>query len=217
MVAMWNDIKRHHLLFKALRDMKDPSYRVCLVGGPWGLVLDDIKDLAAHYGVIDNIEFFERVPPEQVNLLLNKSKVNLLLSLKEGGNKAIIEGLFANVPAIVLDEHVGIDLAWINAKTGILTDKKHLKGALLQMRSSYRSFHPRQWAIDNISCHASTRNLESRLKEIAALHDEPWTTSIRKKVNRPECEYYEESMRLPPFDLENYRIIDVEQGTCERK
>lgn len=204
MIAMWNDIKRHYLLFEAVRDMNDPSYRVCLVGGPWGLVMDDIKDMASYYGVIENIDFHERIPPEQVNLLLNKSKVNLLLSLKEGGNKAIIEGLFADVPAIVLDEHIGIDLAWINSRTGTVADRKHLKDALLEMRSSYSSYHPRQWAVDNISCHASTRNLESRLREIAAARNEPWTTSIRKKINRPEMEYYDPEERLPGFDYSRY-------------
>ncbi len=204
MVAMWNDIKRHYLLFKAVRDMNNPSYRVCLIGGPWGLVLDDFKDLAAYYGVTDNIEFFERISPKQVNLLLNKSKVNLLLSLKEGGNKAIIEGLFANVPAIILDEHIGVDLAWINNQTGIITDKKRLTKTLLEMRTMYRSFRPRQWAIDNISCHASTKKLESKLREIAAQRDEPWTISIRKKVNRPEMEYYNPEEKLPGFDYSRY-------------
>jgi hypothetical protein len=160
--------------------------------------------------VLENIEFFERIPPEQVNILLNKSKVNLLLSLKEGGNKAIIEGLFANVPAIVLDEHIGIDLAWINSRTGLVTERKHLKEALLEMRESFNSFQPRQWAIDNISCHASTRNLENGLKEIAGRRNEPWDTPIRKKVNRPECEYYDESMRLSPFDLDKYRKKSAE-------
>ena len=171
---MWNDIKRHFLLFKAVQEMNDPSYRICLVGGPWGLVMDDIKDLAAYYNVSDNIEFFERIPPNQVNLLVNKSKVNVLLSLKEGGNKAIIEGLISgNVPAIILNEHIGVDLAWINNQTGIITNQENLKNALVDMRSNYKSFQPRKWAIDNISCHTSTVHLDAQLKEFAESKNEP--------------------------------------------
>lgn len=204
MIAMWNNIKRHHLLFDAVRRMNDPTFKVCLVGGPWGLVLDDMKNLAKYYGVLDNIEFMERIPPDQVNLMLNKSKCNLLLSLKEGGNKAIIEGMFADVPAIILDEHIGVDLHWVNDQTGIVTSKNELKNALLKMRDTYQSYKPRQWALDNISCHASTRNLEAKLKEIAAKQNEPWTVSIVKKINRPELEYYHLDEKLPGFDYKKY-------------
>jgi glycosyltransferase involved in cell wall biosynthesis len=204
MVAMWNDIKRHYLLFEAIKEIGDPSYRACLVGGAWGRVRADIEEMADYYGIRKNITVFEKIPPDQVNVLLNKSKVNLLLSLKEGGNKAIVEGMFADVPAIVLSEHLGIAPQWINENTGMLADKHRLKDALLHFRTSFAKYRPRDWAMNNISCKASTAKLEKKLKELATNKNQPWITPLAIKVNRPECEYYDDNCKLTPFNLEKY-------------
>jgi glycosyltransferase involved in cell wall biosynthesis len=147
MVALWGDIKRHYLLFEAMKKINDPSYRVCLIGGPWGRLQKDIEELAEYYGVRDRIDFFEKLPPAEVNRLLNKSKVNALLSLKEGANKAIVEGFFANVPALAMEENLAIGTSYINEFTGRLTSREKLAETLLWFCDNYTSFQHRKWAL----------------------------------------------------------------------
>lgn len=204
MVALWGDIKRHYLLFEAMEKINDPGYRVCLIGGPWGRLQKDIEELAEYYGVRDRIDFFEKLPPAKVNRLLNKSKVNALLSLKEGANKAIVEGFFANVPALAMEENLAIGTSYINEFTGRLTSREKLAETLLWFRDNYRSFQPRKWALDNIAPKISTAKIEETLKAIAAERGEPWTRSLVAKVNRPECEYYHPEEALSPLDLSLY-------------
>ncbi len=204
MVALWGDIKRHYLLFEAMKNINDPGYRVCLIGGPWGRLQRDIEDLAEYYGVRDSIDFFERLAPAEVNRLLNKSKVNALLSLKEGANKAIVEGFFANVPAVAMEENLAIGTSYINEYTGRLVRREDLAETLLWFRENYRTFQPRKWALENIAPKISTAKIEGKLKAIAAERGEPWTRSLVVKVNRPECEYYNPEEALAPLDLSLY-------------
>jgi len=206
MVAMWNDIKRHHVLMKAIRRIADPSFKACLIGGPWGRVLGDLEEQAEFFGVKENIEFYERLKPEQVSVLLNKSKVNLLLTLKEGANKAIFEGFFANVPGIVLKNNFGVNKKYLNDFTGMLIEESKLADTLLWFRDGYKKFNPRKWALENISSRASTAKIESTLLEISKSTGQSFDLPLALKVNRPECEYYENGIKLSPFDLEKYRI-----------
>lgn len=204
MVALWGDIKRHYLLFDAVRKIGDPGFRVCLVGRPWGRRLHEMEELAEFYGVRKNIDFFEKLKPHEVNVMLNKAKVNLLLTLKEGANKSIFEGFFANVPGLVLKENIGVNKSYFNQQTGRVVPQKDLTRTLLWFRNNYVRFQPRKWALENISPKISTARIEKKLKSIADEQGEPWTRSLVVKVNRPECEYYDPEEALPPLDLSLY-------------
>lgn len=205
MVSHFGDLKRHYHLFDALRRIDDPGFRVCLVGEPWGgRSRNDLEDLARYYGVLSNLDIYQQISAEEVNRLLNRAKVNILLSRKEGANRSIFEGLFANVPGIVLATNCGVNKTYINEHTGKLITDSELAEALLWFRSHYRSLNPRKWALENISCQVSTRRLDGMLKEIARDSNEPWTRPLVPKVNRPEFEFYDQ--QLTPFDFERYSI-----------
>lgn len=204
MVALWGDIKRHYLLFDALRKIDDPGFRVCLVGRPWGRRLHEMEELAEFYGVRKNIDFFEKLKPHEVNVMLNKAKVNLLLTLKEGANKSIFEGFFANVPGLVLKENVGVNKSYLNEQTGRLVPQKELAETLLWFRENYSRFRSREWALGHISPTVSKSLLEAKLKDISIDRGEPWSRPIVSKVNRPECEYYNPEEALAPLDLSLY-------------
>jgi len=213
MVALWADYKRHHVLFRAIRQIADPKYKACLVGVPWsGRTRQDIEEIIGYYGIRDNIEIFERILPSEVNILLNKSKVNVLLSLKEGANRSIFEGFFANVPGIVLRENRGVNKNYITDSTGRLIHQGELKNTLIWFRDRYVDFHPREWALQNISCRVSTAKLEEKLRLIARQFDEPWSAPIAVKVNRPEFEYYDDNTGLTKFELESYSLARAAAG-----
>ena len=102
-VGSWLKFKRHHVLFKALHELRDPSFQVALVS----LLLEnreEIELLIDAYRVRKNVTLFEQIAPEEVNRTLNQSKVNLLLSLQEGGNRALFEGFFAGVPGLGVEK-----------------------------------------------------------------------------------------------------------------
>lgn len=203
MVALWGDIKRHYLLFDAVRKMHDPTYKICLCGGEWGRVQRDFEDMAELYGIRDQIDFYEKQPSTEVNKLLNQSKVSILLTLKEGANRALFEGFFADVPGVVLENNIGVNKNYFNDQTGVVVPDNKLTEALVALRSGYSSYSPRKWALEHISCEASTRKLEKLLTKIAASKGEKFTGPLAVKVN-PEMDYYRESERLSPFEFDKY-------------
>ncbi len=112
------------------------------------------------YGVRKHLDIYQSLPPPEVNRVLNQSKVNLILSLREGANKSVFEGFFADVLGIVLRHNIGINKSHINEYTGRLIDERELPQVLLWFREHYRDFRPREWAMQNISPHATTAKLE---------------------------------------------------------
>lgn len=211
MVSHFGDLKRHFVLFDALRTINDPSFRVCLIGEPWGgRTREDLLDLARYYGVAQCLDIYQLVSAEEVNRLLNLSKVNILLSRKEGANRSIFEGLFANVPGIVLKSNCGVNKNYINEYSGRLIEDDGLAEALIWFRSNPTTIQPRKWALNNISCQISTRRLEEMLQGIAKDMGNKWTGKLTTKVNRPEFEYYDET--LSKFDFEHYSLTRVHQA-----
>lgn len=189
-VCTYKPIKRHHALFNAIRKINDPSYKAALVCVSWGGTRSEIENLIDHYKIRDNITVYENCAPQRVNELLNRSKVNVLLSLKEGSNRSIFEGFFSNVPCIVLKNNIGINKNYINAMTGRLIEEKELKEALLYFRTRWHEYNPRDWALRNISPLVTTKKLSTCLQEVAQGRGEPWTYEIVPKVNSPEVQYF---------------------------
>ncbi len=208
-VGNYRPIKRHHVLFRAIRELRDPSYRAALACTPWGggSAKQTVHDLARYYGVGRNIEIFEGLPAAQLNKLLVASKVNVLLSLKEGSNRSIFEGFFADVPGIALRNNVGMNKSYINAQTGRLIEESELAAALDFFRSHWREFNPRRWALEHISPKVTTRRLEGVLAELARSRGEPWTAGLRVKVNRPEVEYFDAEAPLPLSNVQLLRLF----------
>ena len=188
-VCTYKPIKRHHVLFKAISNINDPSYKAALVCVRWGGKRLEIDHLIDYYGIKRNITIYEDMSPIQVNELLNMSKVNVLLSLKEGSNRSIFEGFFANIPGIVLKNNIGVNKSYINAMTGRLILENKLMDELLYFRENWARYNARDWAMKNISPLITTKKLSECLKKIAHDNNEPWTQDIVSKVNVPEVKY----------------------------
>jgi len=214
-VASWLKFKRHHVLFKVLRELRDPSFQVALVS----LLLEnreEIELLVDAYGVRDNVTLFEQISPEEVNRILNQSKVNLLLSLQEGGNRALFEGFFAGVPGLALKNNIGIPKDYFNPQTGKLISEKDLKSELLYFKEHWADFHPRAWAEANIAPEITTAKLNALLKGLAHQRGEEWTQDLVAKCNAPDFEYYPDGSvgrGMPTYEdiLEQYSLLTKER------
>lgn len=190
-VANFNSIKRPYVLIKAMRKMKSKgiNLKVALVCASWGDSKLEIMDYIESHGFGDNLEIFESVSQKELNLLLNRSKVNLLLSLKEGSNRSIFEGFFAGTPGIVLQENVGVNKNYLNSKTGACIKEKDLLETLIYFSKNWANYEARLWAIENIS---PTKTVE-KLAEAIVHYDSSQKLDfpITPKVNAPEAKLIE--------------------------
>jgi glycosyltransferase involved in cell wall biosynthesis len=200
MNSNWGAWKRHYVLFHMLRNAKQ-RYKVALIGVHWsGKTRDDIVQLAHFYGVTDQLAIFDWIPYQQVMDLTCGSKVSILLSLKEGSNRAIAESIFCNVPVVVLSNHVGGIRKNIVPETGLLAEEANLESAIAQLLES--NIYPREWGLEHVSCFKSTEKLNATLREYALKQGRPWTQDIAVRSNSPESSYLsaKDAERLLPWN-----------------
>jgi len=211
MNSNWAAWKRHHVLFRMLRNAKT-SYKVALIGvDEKGETRARVERLASFFGITNQLTVFEDIAYERVMDITCRSKVSILLSLKEGSNRAIAESIFCNVPVIVLSSHVGGIRKNIVPETGLLAKESKLESAIDQLLQSH--INPREWGLEHVSCFRSSEKLNSVLKEHALRQGRPWTQDIAVRSNSPESKYAftEDAERLRPWNegLKDYLVSGV--------
>lgn len=196
MVASWQPLKRHHLLFGALRRRGGTIRRVALVGYPTGgYTVDRVKRLARSYGVIDKLSLFDSVPPAKVSEILQQSRLSVMLSRREGASRALYESVFCGTPIIVSSCNIGVNRALVNEATGCFASDDELGDCIASVLNREHSFHPREWALANTGYPVSTRNLEEVLRGLADRQGEVWRTSIFRKCNTPNAMFVSDEER----------------------
>jgi glycosyltransferase involved in cell wall biosynthesis len=206
MNSHWGSSKRHHVLFRMLRRAKR-RYKALLIGGGWDRRnAADVLALAKHYGVEDQLTLVEHIPYEKVMDLTCRARVSVLLSLKEGSNRAIAESILCNVPVIVLSSHIGGIVKHVRPETGLLVEETALETAVERLLDS--RLNPRQWGKEHISFMKSSEKLNAILRSHALQSGRPWTRDIALRSNSPESKYASPSdvQRLRPWNqsLVNY-------------
>jgi len=164
-VANLNPIKRAYRYIDAIARVKErvPAYRACLVCAGWGGAADDLKRYISFKGLDESIFFIPGLERKELVNVVNQSKVNILLSFKEGSNRSLFEAMFANVPVICIAENVGVNKSYINEFTGLLIPDDFLEDALVAVLDGWQSFEPRSWAMENISPIQTTKKLSKLL------------------------------------------------------
>jgi glycosyltransferase involved in cell wall biosynthesis len=163
MVAGWGGYKRHSAFFEGLARLRrlHPRVRVVLVGYGLGMSSADIVALAEVYGVADTLELFEHLSQQDVNVQLNRGRVNVIWSRKEGVNRAIVEGMFAGLPCIVREGfNYGHPYAYVNESTGAFAAEHDFPRVALEMIEKADRMRPREWVLENMSCQRATRILQ---------------------------------------------------------
>lgn len=208
-IASWAWYKRHWAIFRTLRVIRNRGLRlrVALVGYAIDLTLEDIRQQARFFGVEDMIEFHERLAPEQVNAMLNRSKVNLLWSRREGVNRAIIEGMAAGVPCVVRTGfNYGYRYPYINDKTGAFASENDLPDVLLRMIADHGSYSPRAYVLSEMIPEASAARLNAVIKASAEQAGERWTRDIAVKVSTLDGLGYRNASDVHRF-VDDYRFL----------
>jgi glycosyltransferase involved in cell wall biosynthesis len=180
-VANWAPFKRHWLLFRALRSLP-ADLKIALIGQPESdFTLEHVQQLAEAFRVVQPIEWFNRLPAEEVRRIQADSRVGLMLSKREGSCLAVAESLLADAPAGVLrDAHIG-SREFINEETGMLLREDRLAqdlATLLEGAAAGR-FRPREWALREIEAGVSSSRLDTILRDLALSKGEEWTQGIK--------------------------------------
>lgn len=218
MVSLWADVKRHYHLFEALsKSSKKHKIKVVLVGVPWPKTLQDIERLAEYYGVSDCIEYFQHLAQSEINELLNKSKVYLLLSKKEGVNKALTEAHFANVPGFLLSGYnFGYWYPYMNEKTGGFIEPSRLTNFIDNIDDLllHSQFSPREWVAGHMSPETSVDKLKNKMKEIEITRNIEVNKELELKINNPDYDYIDQRCwatyspyykKLPSYFRQSFR------------
>ncbi len=143
MVAAWGKVKRHHLLFRALRRMP-ASLRVVLIGQDQdGRTQATMRREAGYYGVADRFEMWSNLSHPQVREAFCRAKVSMLLSLREGSAVVVPESLFADTPVGLLHNADNGSRGFINAATGRLLHETNLASQLVDLLADAERFKPR--------------------------------------------------------------------------
>jgi glycosyltransferase involved in cell wall biosynthesis len=198
--SAWARFKRHDALFAALARLRKRGERlkVLLVGYPMDLTREDIFQLAKLHGVSDQVELFERLKPTDVNGLLNRAKVNVIWSRREGSNRAIIEGFAAGVPGILRSGfNYGYHHPYINSATGSYATDRNLPDRLLEMVKAHERYDPRSWILESMSPQVATRHVDEAIARHAAQVGEKWTTGrlAVKVTSLDSMTYWDETER----------------------
>lgn len=194
MVSAWDPLKRHEVFFRAASEMKrehSRRLRFALIGYEMGWTREPIERLLKKYELEQDCDLFEKIPHEKVARIVADSKVSLLLSQREGANRAIYESMFCDTPIIVYRHQCGVNLDHVNARTGLLADDDELPEAICRVLDRRDEFAPRAWALENAGYANATKKINAALREMSERRGLPWTRDIVAKKSAPELRYAE--------------------------
>jgi glycosyltransferase involved in cell wall biosynthesis len=194
MVAAWDPLKRHEVFFRAAAHLKQDRgrrLRIALIGYDLSWTREPIQQLLREYDLERQCTIFEDVPHAEVARVVAHSRVSLLLSQREGANKAIYESMLCGTPIIVYRHQRGINLSHVNAHTGLFANDDELADAVAYVLDHPRAFDPRGWALENVGYAHATRKINAALLEMTRRRGAPWTSDVVAKKNAPELRYAE--------------------------
>ena len=212
-VANTNQIKRVVRYMEAIRNIAkscNPEYKGCLVCASWGGKEETIRSLPKYFNIESNIELRFSLKKEDLNKVLNSSKVNILLSYKEGSNRSLFESMFSNTPVICIAENIGVNKSYINEYTGLLISDRFLEDGLLYMKDNWINYRPRIWALANISPEKTTEKLLSILETRADFNE---SNDVYLKTNNPEVSYLDHpNIEFSDINKEVLRAFEADSG-----
>jgi len=187
-VANMNPVKRIYRYIDAIAKLmtSNPEYVGCLICARFGGDINGVSEYIRCKGVEENIVFIPGLERSELIDVVQKAKVSVLLSLKEGSNRTLFESMFLNVPVVCISENIGVNKEYINSNTGLLVPDAFLEDSLRYFADAGDIWRPRDWALANISPYQTINRLAEILK---VKYGETCDYNLQVKVNAPELEY----------------------------
>ena len=186
MVAAWAKFKRHDEFFKAIKPCieRNNDFKLVLVGYPVDMTKEEIRQLTQKHGIEDNVTIFEKISRDKVSEVLSSSKVNVLWSKFEGNNRAIIEGMFCDIPVVLREGHnYGEHYDFINEMTGCFANEQTLSDAVEEIMYNLDSLAPRAYVLNNRNAIQATRAIEKCIANQEGVSCDMWHEKLAVKTN----------------------------------
>lgn len=214
-IANANPIKRVRRYIQAVKNIVAggcSTYKACLICASWGGERASIEKLVADNQLQANLELKFSLNKTEIISHLNMSKVNILLSYKEGSNRSLFESMFCNTPVICIYENIGVNKGYINEFTGLLVGDAELEGALIWMSQHCQDFNPREWALANIAPEVTTAKLADVLRlRLNQAHIDK--NSLLVKTNNPEVQYLDfPGMHFSDLNYKLFKLFELNNG-----
>lgn len=199
-VSAWSALKRHGDLFQAVANLKrrGRQLRVALIGYPLDWTQETIRRFARDHGIEEQCTIYESVPQSTVAEIVGNARAYVLMSRREGANRALYEALFCDTPVVVYEGHRGVNTDIIRGGVGTLYDAEGLDAAISRILDNRDAYRARAWADEHTGYRNSTMELNRLLRELSARRGLPWTQDIAEKKNAPELLY------ANPRDVERF-------------
>jgi glycosyltransferase involved in cell wall biosynthesis len=168
-------------LFETLRRLRPRRFKLALIGVAWERTREEFEHEIASFGLQEDCTIFQHLLPHQVNEVLNRSKVKVLLSKMEGGNRAVMEAICAGVPVIVYKHLVG--RRDVHPETGQYADDDELACVIPYMVDHYKEFRAREWFLRHSGAQNASNALNRVLSSAVRERNEPWTVETVPKLN----------------------------------
>ncbi len=140
-VAAAQAYKRHDILFDALERMPRSIRALCVFG--YGELVDELRQRAEASGL--NVDFVG--PPgvdfEEVNRLMNQSRMGVVCGIDDGAPAILTEYMLAGIPVLANDA-LSCGLQYITDLTGVTASSERFHEGISEMLARLDSYTPRE-------------------------------------------------------------------------
>jgi glycosyltransferase involved in cell wall biosynthesis len=136
MVSTFTKLKRHYLLFEAMNKLKSEGklLTAVLIGYQGRYTKNDIEEMAIKAGVENQVVVLDNLSPTEIASYYRRSKINVLLSKREGTPRTMIEGLHCGVPAMLREGfNFGYKYDYMTPKSGVYYQDNSLAEDMLNL------------------------------------------------------------------------------------
>jgi len=182
--------KRVYAYFKLVKGLKSKNnnVRAALVCANRGPLLHVIEQLIDLMGLSNSIDYFTELTQKELNRVIEQSKINILMSYREGSNRVLFEAIFSDTPSVIVDKNIGIRKECFTEDSGMVAREAFLVQDIEALLARTSSMKPRTWALQNISPEVSIDKLVNLIAS-TEYEGSKFQNAIYYKVNSPEATY----------------------------
>lgn len=189
-IANGQAYKRVYAYLKLVKSLKDknPNVRAALVCANRGALIGKIPKLIDLLGLQSSIDYFIDLTQKELSKVIEQSKINILMSYREGASRVLFEAIFSGTPSVIVDRNIGIRKECFTKDSGLVAREKFLVQDIECLLSRVSSLRPREWALKNISPEVSLEKIVNLI--LSTEYKMPsFQNQIYYKVNSPEAIY----------------------------
>jgi hypothetical protein len=162
--------------------------------------VDAFKQLIQTAGLSSRVSVRDNLLRQDVPHHLGQCKIGVQISLHENGGRSLYEFLRSDLPCVIATSMAGVNIAIINAQTGIAAPDRDLPRAISQALENRGKFRPRNWFLRHSGSTHSSRKLNDQLKAFFRDLGYSWQEDIVPLTSGGASRYIDRShyVRLRP-------------------